>query len=170
MNKIINLLFPDSYKEKDKISLKSKRKLPDEVVKDLNLEKIAYEIFSENHDYALEVLTNICDDTEIINYRLDILTDFINIPELETTILGNIDSIYKHERAVESKIRIKGSFMDISVKVAGIENYIGYINRFHAFFCTYGSKVKSQGILKLLTYCEEIYASKEFDTLKQQIV
>ena len=80
---LVDLLYPDEGKRQRSIERGSAiAKLPQDYVQNLELELLSRLICPENSLSALRVLTQLSTDPEVLNYRLDILEDFLNAPQL----------------------------------------------------------------------------------------
>lgn len=78
---LADLLYPSAEKRQER----QKRgadlsKLPQDYVRDLELETLSRLICPENSLNAMRVFTQLSTDEETLNYRLDILEDFLKRP------------------------------------------------------------------------------------------
>jgi DNA mismatch repair protein MutS len=171
MLKKLDLLFPGQYLGIDRKNedIDETKKIPDDFIRDLNLESIAREILPNNPGYALTILTEIQDDPDIINYRLDILNDFINIPELGEDIIYNINFLFDNRKFSHAKNVEHGSFLNLLSKIYAIENFIEYIRKFYTFINDYKDRVKSEGIKNFFNYITEVHDSQEFSAMASNI-
>ena len=88
---LVDLLYPDEGKRQRSIERGSAiAKLPQDYVQNLELELLSRLICPENSLNALRVLTQLSTDPEVLNYRLDILEDFLNVPQLEAVLYENV--------------------------------------------------------------------------------
>lgn len=137
--------------------------LPKEYIDDLELRQIARYILPGREDYALDVLTHFVDDPEIIQYRQDILEDFMTFPQLEGVLYEVIRRLYDFERSIESKNRNAIALMDISIRLTAIQNYIDCVNSCYDF--AVGNRLKSTGLRELMEEIISVHDSKNFGTL-----
>jgi len=144
----------------------AKYKLPNDFIADLNLDLIAREININNPDYVLNILTEMSEDPNVIRYRQDILTDFLNVPELENVITDNINAIFRNDRTASSKVQ--GSFISLASRLTGIENYIACIDNFYVFYKENAKRIKSDGLKAFFEYINEVHDSQDFKTLVKE--
>ncbi len=159
-----NLLYPEG-KNKDSIT---KRNIPRDFMLDLNIQFIAGKIFPENPDYVVDILSQLCDDPEIIKYRQDILEDVLNIPELESVLHGIISKIYVFDQSVKGKsVSNANSFVDIGVQLESLKTFIECIEECFSF--EKKNLVASVGMKGLMNQVDSLHESEEYRNLKVEI-
>ncbi|MDD4414663.1 MAG: hypothetical protein PHR14_09010 [Oscillospiraceae bacterium] len=164
MSYTADLLYPEG-KNKE---LMTKKNIPREFMLDLNIQFIANKIFPEYPDYVIEILSQLCDDPEVISYRQDILQDVLSIPELETVLHGIISKIYVFDQAVKGKnMNSANSFVDIGIQLESLKTYIECIDECFAF--EKKDKVMSVGMKRLMQKVETLHESEDFKNLKVEV-
>lgn len=93
----VSLLWPDNESKKQ---TENKIKLSETSFTDINLDRIVSEfaIDPKYTSYVKNVLSSMCEDTEVINYRLDIIDDIVNSSELQKNLEGIYSIVSEVER------------------------------------------------------------------------
>ena len=96
---VADLLYPSVEKHNAmKKRAAALEKLPRAFVNNLELEKVA-DFITPHYQYrVMRLFCEVCDDEEVINYRLDILDDFIRLPSLSATIRKVINVMVENDR------------------------------------------------------------------------
>lgn len=166
----LDLFYPNS-KKRDELK---KRKaqisdLPQDFIANLEIEKFADCICKLYHSKVMDILTQLCCDVEVINYRLDILEDFLNIPTLAPAVKKIINIMIENDRKNIYQFTDVDSFMKLDQAITAFDAYLDCVDVMHTFKEKYGDKVKSEGIKDMLLFFEETYESKDCKKLKNEL-
>ena len=135
----VDLLYPSAEK---KDAMKKRRAslydLPQGYVRNLELEKLAGLISPYNNQYTVNMFTELCDDLDIINYRLDILDDFIAVPKLAPTVKKIIDVMVESDRKNIYDLNEPDSFRKLDEAITAFEGYVKCLDIMHEFSPIYG--------------------------------
>lgn len=159
---MINLLYPENYKSSGKI-------VDEKTIESLELKYIAKLICPYNTDFALNVITELIADENVIKWRQDILEDFINIPQLENLLYNSIHTIYEGSLSVYAKAGSTQSFFELNDNISQMEAFVECMEKCHKFVLEYGGKIKSAGITAVLQEIESHYNSDDFKRLMREI-
>lgn len=166
---IIDLLYPS--KEKRNNLKKRHAELstyPRDFIANLEIERLAEQICPHYNGRIVDMLTEICDDADVIKYRLDILEDLINVPSLSAIIKKIIDIIVQNDRKNIYKLSEPDSFAKLDDAITAFEAYVECIEIMHKFHSENSNRIKSEGIIKMFDYFEGIYNDKHFKNIKAE--
>lgn len=166
---LVDLLYPSE--EKRRICLDrgaSIAKLPQDYVTNLELEVLSRLVCPENSLNALRIFTQLTDDEEVLNYRLDILEDFLNVPSLEAVLYENVHKLYVNEHVNIQKLGLADSFYALNQRLGSLQTYIECITKCHEFCQKYQDKLKSKALKELVVYFAQVYNSEYFDEVKRE--
>lgn len=170
INPIVDLFYPD---EESRTKMKKRRvsllELPNDYVNNLELEKVG-DMICRQHQYRLiRIFEEMCDDTEIIRYRQDILEDFLSIPKLAPTIQKIVNIMVENDRGNIYKLSEPDSFTTLSEAIRAFDAYVECMEIMHSFFAAHKEEIHSEGIMKLFKYFEDGYEDKHFISLKKDL-
>ena len=154
---MISLLYPDNYKQNGRI-------IGEKTVESLELKYVAMLICPYNTDFALKVLTELVTDENVIEWRQDILEDFINVPQLEIMLYKSIHTIYEGSLSVYAKSGSTQSFFELNDNISRMEAFVECMEQCHKFVLQYGGKIKSAGVKAVLGKIESNYNSEDFNS------
>lgn len=166
---LVDLLYPSE--EKRRICLDrgaAIAKLPQDYVTNLELEVLSRLVCPENSLNALRIFTQLTDDEEVLNYRLDILEDFLNVPSLEAVLYENVHKLYVNEHVNIQKLGLADSFYALNQRLGSLQTYIECITKCHEFCQKYQDKLKSKALKELVVYFAQVYNSEYFDEVKRE--
>lgn len=166
----VDLLYPSVEKhnamKKRSAALKE---LPRDFVDNMELDKVA-EMITPHYQYrVLKLFDELCTDEEIINYRLDILDDFIDLPALAATVKKVINIMVENDRRNMYNLTTPDSFSQLDDAISGFDAYIECMEIMHAFYEKTKDKIHSEGIKRLFGFFEEHYGDKHYTSLKKEI-
>lgn len=162
----LNLMFPPEAEAENQNSFAL---LSPSSVHDLELEYLAGLICPYNQEYALKILSKPLTDIHIIEYRQDILDDFLNVPELEAILYKSIHTIYNNSKSIYAKIGSTQSFVEINENLEHMDSFIECINLCHTFYERHFSKLKSVGAKAVAEALEKKYRSEDFKGLVTEV-
>ncbi len=166
----VDLLYPSQQK---RIELKKRRnqlaEYPQSYLKSLELETVAKIISSYNVHYTMNIFSEMCMDTDVISYRLDILEDFLNVPTLSTTIKRIINVMIENDRKNIYKLSEPDSFDVLNDAITAFDGYIECMDIMHGFIEKHSKEIKSVGVRKMFDFFEENYRNKHFNSLRTEL-
>lgn len=166
---LVDLLYPDEGKRQRSIERGSAiAKLPQDYVQNLELELLSRLICPENSLSALRVLTQLSTDPEVLNYRLDILEDFLNVPQLEAVLYENVHKLYINEHVNIQKLGLADSFYALNTRLGSLKTFIECITSCHEFCQRFKDRFNSQALIGLSEYFASVYNSEYFDEVKRE--
>ena len=167
---VIDLLYPDGKKRE---LMKRRRYAIAESSKtfsdDLMLDQLAKIICGHNTYKMLNILQELTDDEEIINFRLDILDDMLNVPELAAVLRKIISIMITNDKGNLYNITTPDSFTALDAAVTAFEAYIQCMELMHEFSLKNRQRISSAGITRLLDFFDEKYADKHYKALCGEI-
>lgn len=159
---MINLLYPEGYEPSGRI-------ISEKTAESLELKYIAMLICPYNTDFALKVLTELVTDESVIEWRQDILEDFINVPQLEIMLYNSIHTIYEGSLSVFAQTGSTQSFFELNDNISRMEAFVDCMEQCHKFVLEFSGKIKSTGIKAVLKEIESNYNSADFKKLVSEI-
>ena len=163
-DKGISIIFPDGSYEKCKV-------LSETAVHDLGLDSVCRKLSDKVQEQGLilGVMSRICADPEVVQFRLDVFEDIYNNPEFRNRmleILDKIDFLRNYGSFRRDNEETSGTW-DLIHRLEEIRDYIGYVEALQE--CLGKADLKSKGLTGLATYIDEIYKDNAFRELKQDI-
>lgn len=95
---------------------------------------------------VMRLFCEVCDDEEVINYRLDILDDFIRLPSLSATIRKVINVMVENDRKNIYNLTTPDSFSQLDDAISGFDAYIQCMEIMHDFYGKMKDKIRSEGV------------------------
>ncbi|MBR1752476.1 MAG: DNA mismatch repair protein MutS [Ruminococcus sp.] len=135
------------------------------LISDLMLDSLSKLICNSNAYKMQQILTELCDDEETINYRLDIIDDLVNMPELVDMLKKIVRIMIDNDKGNIYNILTPDSFTTLDSAVTAFEAYIQCIEYMHSFNEKKGSMAKSAGVRKMLDFFERCYSDKHYKSL-----
>lgn len=166
---LVDLLYPSESKKQVALDRGSEiAKLPQDYVTNLELELLSRLICPENSLNALRILTQMSTDEEVLNYRLDILEDFLSVPQLEAVLYENVHKLYINEHVNIQKLGLADSFYALNTRLNSLKTFIECITNCHEFCQKFQDKFKSDALKGLVEYFASVYNSEYFDEVKKE--
>lgn len=167
---LIDLYYPSKEKrEAERRRVAALRDYPKDFMANLELEQLSGMIASYYSKRTLELLCDFCCDAEIINYRLDVLEDFMHVPKLAATVKKTVDIMLENDRKNIYRLSNPDSFSTLAEALEAYEAYIECMEILHKFYTENTDKLHSQGVKKMFGYFEEQYANEHYGALKQEV-
>ena len=167
---IVDLYYPSKEKrDAEKKRLAAYRDYPKDYIADLALEQLSGMITNYYSKRTLELLGEFCCDSEIINYRLDVLEDFMNIPKLAVTVKKTVDIMLENDRKNIYRLSNPDSFSTLAEAMEAYEAYIECMEILHSFYSENKDKLHSAGVLGMFAYFEEQYSNEHYEALKKEV-
>ncbi len=166
---LVDLLYPSETKRREAQDRATAiAQLPQDYVANLELELLSRLICPENSLNALRILTQLSTDEEVLNYRLDILEDFLNVPQLEAVLYENVHKLYVNEHVNIQKLGLADSFYALNTRLNSLKTFIECITKCHEFCQKFQDKFKSEALKGLVEYFASVYNSEYFDEVKRE--
>lgn len=159
----LSLLHPVSKKTKY-------RELPEETAHDLALEEICASLTRSETERKLifRIMSKIPSDAETVQYRCDVFEDILRFPELRERMMKLLDRV--------DFLRTYGSFgkdsdaagiWELVHRLDEIDEYIQCVQAIYE--CLSTNEIRSQGLLELKKYVQNLYEDHGFEALKKDI-
>ena len=163
-DKGISIIFPDGSYENCKL-------LSETAVHDLGLDSVCKKLSDKAQEQSLilGVMSRICADPEVVQFRLDDFEDIYNNPEFRNRmleILDKIDFLRNYGSFRRDNEETSGTW-DLVHRLEEIRDYIGYVEALQE--CLGKANIKSKGLTGLMTYIDNIYKDNAFKELKQDV-
>ena len=167
-SKNFSLLWPETVNQE---KYKDNENLSRKCIENLGIKQIAEEIsYDERHYYTVrKLLVNLCDNTKVIKYRLDILEDFVENPKLINSFKGIfelIEQIRKYEKP-EAKME-NDKFVNIAWRLKMLDIYVECMEKLYTLFNSINN-FQSRGLNKLFNFIEEVVNSDLFQSLQNDL-
>lgn len=166
---LVDLLYPSETKRREAQDRAATiAQLPQDYVTNLELELLSRLICPENALNAQRILTQLSTDEEVLNYRLDILEDFLNVPQLEAVLYENVHKLYINEHVNIQKLGLADSFYALNTRLNSLKTFIECITKCHEFCQKFQDRFKSEALKGLVEYFASVYNSEYFDEVKRE--
>lgn len=139
---------------------------------DLNLEELAEALtFDRFHLMTVgKLLKMLTQKPEIINYRLDIITDLLANPDLGAALESILPVLDQLEESATAKIRdyvADSPFLQTVYRLGELEIYVDCINKLQT--CLQPAVLNSKGLLKLKSVINQVAGNPEFTSLVREL-
>lgn len=166
---LVDLLYPSETKRREAQDRATAiAQLPQDYVTNLELELLSRLICPENALNAQRILTQLSTDEEVLNYRLDILEDFLNVPQLEAVLYENVHKLYVNEHVNIQKLGLADSFYALNTRLNSLKTFIECITNCHEFCQKFQDRFHSEALKGLVEYFASVYNSEYFDEVKRE--
>lgn len=166
---LVDLLYPSEEKKRRHLDRGAElAKLPQDYTTNLELEQLARLISPEYSTNIMRVFGQLSTDPETLNYRLDILEDFLNVPALEAVLYENIHKLYINEHVNVQKLGLADSFYALNQRLESLKTFIECITKCHEFCDKNRDKFNSAALKGLTDYFASVYNSDYFDEVKRE--
>ena len=166
---LVDLLYPSEEKRRQHLDRGAAlAKLPQDYVTNLELEQLARLISPEYALNAQRIFTQLSTDPETLNFRLDILEDFLEVPALEAVLYENVHKMYINEHVNIQKLGLADSFFALNQRFESLRTYIECVTKCHEFCEEYKDKFRSKALKELADYFASVYNSDYFEEVKKE--
>lgn len=166
---LVDLMYPSEEKRKLHLDRGAElSKLPQDYIGNLELEQLSRLLTPEYAMNAMRVFTQLSTDPETLNYRLDILEDFLNVPALEAVLYENVHRLYINEHINVQKLGLADSFFALNQRLESLKTFIECITKCHEFCDKNKDKFHSTALHGLSEYFASVYNSEYFDEVKRE--
>ena len=160
----ISIIFPEGSYEKCKV-------LSESSVHDLGLDSVCRKISTkpQEQNLILNIMSRICSDPEVVQFRLDVFEDIYNNPEFRNRMLEILDKVdfLKNYGSFRRDNEETSGTWDLIHRLEEIRDYIGYVEALQE--CLSKTDLKSKGLADLMSYIDNIYKDNAFKELKQDV-
>jgi len=141
------------------------------MVEDMALEELAKAInFNNRSKFDASLLMSMfTDDAEIINYRLEIIEDFINNPELSNGLEALLPMLIELSDITLTKGMEDSQLLRAVKRLGELDLYVKCVQQFHTILSNTKKKIKSKGLLKLQEKLKEIMDTTIFRSLTERL-
>ncbi len=166
---LVDLLYPSEESRRAHLERGAEiSKLPQDYITNLELEQLSRLICPEYAQNAMKVFTQLSQDPETLNYRLDILEDFLRVPSLEAVLYENVHRLYINEHINVQKLGLADSFYALNQRLESLKTFIECITKCHEFMQQNKEKFHSEALKGLAEYFSSVYNSEYFDEVKRE--
>ena len=123
-------------------------------LKDLQLEGIGRVVSFGNPELFANLAGELSDDIKTVEYRLDCLEDFLNIPELSEKLIKTIDSL--SAGSIEPESGRVSSFLELNEKMDALSVFLGTVGEINRLYSRIGQGIKSEAIKGLFGFFEKL--------------
>lgn len=165
----ISLLWPT---EESRLKYKDEIRLSERCHVDLGIDQIVQGICL-NHDYVADIkrlLVQLCDDPAVIQYRQDIMEDFMNLPGLGTDFEQLVPLIRKLDEYRSPKYVLgTEELRAIAWRLEILSLYTECTTKLHASLDKYKQDLRSEGLCTLHKFMEEWVQSDDYQALVSEL-
>ncbi len=166
---LVDLYYPSKQKrEASRARLAAVRDYPRDMTANLELEQLAGMISSYYSKRTLDLLCEFCCDEEVINYRLDVLEDFRQVPKLASTVKKTVDIMLENDRKNIYKLSNPDSFSMLNEALEAYEAYISCMELLHEFYSENKQRLHSKGVIGMFEYFEAQLRGPHYNELKKE--
>lgn len=163
VEEVYSILFPNKDAEFKTVS--------DVAFHDLGLDVVVKEMTSQEKEqkFIKTVLTRITSDVKTCEFRSGVFEDVINNKEMREKMAELLDhvSFIKDFGSFKKEIDRDTGIWDLLHRIDDINDYIKSVEAMRE--CLSGSNIKSEGLMGLKNYIDEIYNDGLFEQLKKDI-
>lgn len=166
---LVDLLYPTEQSRQAHLDRQTElSKLPQDYITNLELEQLSRLICPEYSANAMKVFTQLSQDPETLNYRLDILDDFLRVPALEAILYENVHKLYVNEHVNIQKLGLADSFYALNQRLESLKTFIECVTKCHEFLDSNQDKFRSSALKELTAYFSSVFNSDYFDEVKRE--
>lgn len=165
-----DLLYPSAGKreELNRRRLRLAEKYPCTFIDDLMTENLARVICRRNPGTVLKLFREMCNDREVIDYRLDALEDIMGCPELSPAFHRITRQLLESEH-MSAGSGSPDSFAALSAAIESLEGYIRSVEELHGLHEKLSGRLRSQAFGSFFEDVERRFSSEEFGELRENI-
>ena len=139
-------------------------------VEDLEIERIAWELSIHNdyHDTIKSILLELCNDTNTITYRQEILEDFLNCAEVSAGLEGLLSGLGRlRDYAVTRDQRTP--MQETLARLSELNTYVTCIQTLRKVLADPQAAFHSRGLTGLRKWAEKEMADEVFQSLEKEL-
>ena len=160
----ISIIFPEGSYDRCRV-------LSEAAVHDLGLDSVCKRLSGKalEQNLILNIMSRICSDPDVVQFRLDVFEDIYNNPEFRNRMLEILDKIdfLKNYGSFRRDNEETSGTWDLIHRLEEIRDYIGYVEALQE--CLGNADIKSKGLNDLMAYIDKVYKDNAFKELKQDV-
>jgi hypothetical protein len=160
----ISILYPN-YEEVEY------RQLSEETCHDLGLDYICQKLTKKEDEQRLimSIISKMTASTKVAKFRQQVFQDILSLPEMRQRMMELLDKVQflKEYGSFKNDYDKKAGLWDLLHRLDEINDYIMYIEAIRE--CLSLPDIKSEGLLELRKYVEEVYNDACFGEMKKDI-
>lgn len=164
-NKMYSILFPNEN------SISEMKNLSETTLHDLGLDQIIKSLSNKEveQNFIQKTMSLISADPALAAYRCDVFEDILNNPSMRTSIMKILDEVnfLKNYGSFKSNYTDDATVWDLLHRLDEINDYIKCVEAL--FECLDQKEIKSEGLINLRNYINDIYQNRAFAELRQDV-
>lgn len=164
-NKMYSILFPNEN------SISEMKNLSETTLHDLGLDQIIKSLSNKEveQNFIQKTMSLISADPALAAYRCDVFEDILNNPSMRTSIMKILDEVnfLKNYGSFKSNYTDDATVWDLLHRLDEINDYIKCVEAL--FECLDQKEIKSEGLINLRNYVNDIYQNRAFAELRQDV-
>ncbi len=166
----VDLFYPDP---ESKARASERRKIISDTgsafAEDLRLDGIKRLISLGGSERFMALAEEFSDDISVIEYRLDCLDDFLNIPELSEVFRRMISELSGQRPSDDKEQAETDSFYDIAEKMDGLGFLLKTVDRINMLHRKISGGIKSEAVKNLFGFFESLTENPEFINISKNL-
>lgn len=164
-NKMYSILFPNEN------SISEMKNLSETTLHDLGLDQIIKSLSNKEveQNFIQKTMSLISADPALAAYRCNVFEDILNNPSMRTSIMKILDEVnfLKNYGSFKSNYTDDATVWDLLHRLDEINDYIKCVEAL--FECLDQKEIKSEGLINLRNYVNDIYQNRAFAELRQDV-
>jgi DNA mismatch repair protein MutS len=164
-NKRFSLLWPAGWQAR------SDRQLSNEAIRDLALETLVAGLcpYSLHQDSIRTVLYQLCQDTEVLNYRQAILNDLLQLPVLAEALKSMVPLLDELMLFTHPHFAGETSLHQVIQRAGELQLLVDCVHHLNEAFKAVGENLDSPGLRTLQSNIYEFIADQDFQQVKNAL-
>lgn len=159
----IDLFYPDGEaKARAARRRKEIRESGAMFTEDLQLDIVKRLVSLGGSDRFIALAEELSDDITTIEYRLDCLEDFLNVPDLSETLRRAISELAIGRPETDGQDKSVNSFYELNDRMDDLTVFLGTVNEINAICKRIGHSVKSMAMKRLFEFFEKLPQSEDY--------
>ncbi len=166
----VSLFYPDADKQKYAADRRTAlNAYPQDYLEDLEAKRVALMILPQNPDKVITIIREMNDDLDTLSYRLDCIEDFMRQPLLSDTFRAIIRRLSDNNSQFRTGGSMSNSFMEIRMRIDGLQEFLDCIDEINAFYLKCKKTIKSQAMINLFSFFENLTKTEDYLTVKSNL-
>ena len=165
-----DLFYPD-IKSAD--AMKERRRalsqLPQDHLEDMNAMQTASVLCRENPTAVMKLFSELCTDTDILDFRLDALEDILSFPRIIPAVMKTVNAIRENSRTGIAKGGEPETFSALGAHIEALNGFTAALDELHGYYEREGKNVRSKAMKRLFSFFEDTYSSEDYADLKSDL-
>ena len=136
---------------------------------DLRLDGIRRMISLGNSERFMSLAEELSVELPTVEYRLDCLEDFLNVPELSDTFRRMIAELSGRRPEPEGSGSRVNSFFEIKERMDELTFFLGSITEINSLYRRISGGIRSEAVKKLFAFFEELPQSDGYKTISENL-